>query len=214
MMMNRTLDRHLPVDRDEMFMTRIYAGIDDATSEELDRVWLRDGVKPTCHKGCSSCCSQHILVSPLEAHALICFIRRTFSAGQIDELKIRTRQWHAWDGLMPGRFPGKHPGWNVDLSHYDHHCPLNVDGACIAYQARPMVCRIHYVSSPALACRALNVGTLKRSVPQVMASVKSVTEPFQEAVRERIERAGRDYSRSLMTLPHWLGDMMGWMYHG
>lgn len=214
MIMDRTFGKRLPVDRDEIFMNRIYAGINDATARELDRLRVQDGLEPTCCKGCYHCCSQHILVSPLEAHALIRFIRRTFSPDAIRELAIRTRQWHAWDGLLPGRPPREQPGWNVDLTDYTHNCPLNVNGICIAYEARPMVCRIHYVSSPALACRSLNDGTLKRSVPEVMFSVKAVTMPFTEAVRERIERSGVDFSRSLMTLPHWLGEKMGWMYHG
>lgn len=210
MIMDRTFVESVPVDRDEEFMDRVYAEIDKAADEELDRLHREDGIVPTCGKGCYHCCNQHILTSPLEAHKLARHIRREFSEQQITELRIRTRKWHAWDGRMPGRYPLGNPDSAVDLTDYQHRCPMNVDGACIAYQARPMICRIHYVSSPVLACRTLNDRTLSNTVPVPMASIKTVTQPFSSAVKDRIERSGVDFCRSLMPLPHWLAEKMDW----
>ena len=63
------------------------------------------------------------------------------STDQIDALQMRTRQWHEWDHSRPGRYRSAWVGGQTDLSHYDPACPLLVEGACLAYPARPVVCR-------------------------------------------------------------------------
>jgi len=44
----------------------------------------------------------------------------------------------------------------------------------------------------------------------VLTSVVTATSPFSMAIRDHIENAGLDFSRSIMLLPHWLAIQMGW----
>lgn len=207
---HKVMGTDLPIDLEEDFVNNVYASVDKAAAGELARLRGREGVVPTCSLGCNHCCHHHILTSSLEAHKLAQHIKREFSEQQIMELKKRTRQWHAWDRQMPGRYPLKNMDTETDLSNYRHCCPLNVDGACSAYLARPVVCRVHYVSSPVLSCRALNDRTLPQSTPVKMTSIETTTHPFSRAVKDRIESSGMDFTRAVMLLPHWLSTEMGW----
>lgn len=201
---------NLPIDMEEDFVNSVYASVDKAAAGELARLRGREGIVPTCSLGCNHCCHHHILTSSLEAHKLARHIKREFSEQQIMDLKMRTRQWHAWDRRLPGRYPSESMDPETDLTNYHHCCPLNVDGACSAYQARPVVCRVHYVSSPVLSCLALNDRTLSQSIPVKMTSIETSTHPFSKAVKDRIESSGMDFTHAVMLLPHWLATEMGW----
>jgi hypothetical protein len=98
----------------------------------------------------------------------------------------------------------------TDLANYDHCCPLLVNGACIAYAVRPVVCRTHFVRSPPLSCWAVNNPEFAEEPPLVLTSVVTATSPFTMAIRHHIENASLDFSRSIMLLPHWLAIEMGW----
>lgn len=72
----------------------------------------------TCHVGCSSCCIA-ISVFPVEAAAMI------EAAGQLP--------------------PDQYQQLKQQLSspQKDETCPLLVDGCCLLYQSRPIICRTH-----------------------------------------------------------------------
>lgn len=72
----------------------------------------------TCRKGCDSCC-RHFSVSWVEAVSLA-LAARSLSGEQLDFLRN-----HATSSA------------NQDI------CPLLVDGACILYAHRPIICRTH-----------------------------------------------------------------------
>ena len=147
-----------------------------------------------------------------EAHTLAQYVKRELSADQIDDLRLRTQQWHAWDNSRPGRYPSAPIDEPIGLSNYDPCCPLLVDGACIAYPVRPVVCRTHFVCSDPLSCGALHDPKSTEDAPVVLASVLTAAGPSSRAIRDRIENAGLDFSRSIMLLPHWLAIQMGWEF--
>jgi len=205
-------ENNVPLDRQERFVKNVYSVVDDAIACELDHLRTTKGIIPTCESGCSHCCRHHILTNGLEAHAMARYIKREFSKQQITDLRMRTQQWHVWDRRMPGRYPRKDMDGLTDLSNYKHLCPLIVNGACSAYQARPVVCRIHYVSSPVLSCCDSRDRTSSAAAPATIRSIETAARPFSRALKDHIVRQGLDFSRSVMLLPHWLAEEMEWNF--
>ena len=200
----------IPIAPQENFVNGVYSSIDEAAVCELDRLRSEDGIIPMCKLGCCHCCRFHILTSIAEAHTLVQYVKRELSADQINDLRMRTQQWHAWDNSRPGRYPAAHIHEQTDFSTYDHCCPLLVNGACIAYPVRPVVCRTHFVCSHPLYCCAANNPESTEDDPVVLTSVVTATSPSSMAIRDHIENTGLDFSRSIMLLPHWLAIEMGW----
>lgn len=200
----------LPVTPQEDFVTGVYRAVDEATACAMDRLRREEGIAPTCTLGCCHCCRYHILTNVAEAHALAQYIKRELSGDQIDSLRRRTQQWHEWDDSRPGRYPEGPIDEPADPSGYDPCCPLLVDGVCVAYPARPVVCRTHFVRSHPLFCRASNDPESTQDAPVVLTSVVTEANPFSRAIRDHIEEAGLDFTRSIMLLPHWLAVEMDW----
>ena len=203
-------DRH--ISKEARFVHSVYNAVDEAIQHELDRLRDEDGIVPSCKKGCCHCCRHHILMDRAEAHALSQFVKRELSGDQIDDLRQRTHQWHAWDRSGPSRDPSGRICESVDLSNYTHCCPLLVNGACIAYPARPVVCRAHLVSSDPYLCYAVHESALTEDDPSVLTSVAKVTERFSTAIGDHLDNEGTDSSRSLMLLPQWLAIEMDWPF--
>jgi len=201
---------NIPITPQESFVNGVYSSVDEATASRLDRLRSEDGVIPTCKLGCSHCCRHHILMNIAEAHTLAQYVKRELSADRIDDLRIRTQQWHEWEDSRPGRYPPANIDKQVNLSNYDHCCPLLVNGACDAYPVRPVVCRTHFVRSHLLSCSAANNPESTEDAPVVLKCVVAAASPFSMAMRDHIENAGFDFSRSIMLLPHWLAIEMGW----
>lgn len=200
----------IPMALQEDFVTGVYSSVDAATAGVLDRLRSEEGVVPTCKLGCCHCCRYHILTNIAEAYTLAQYIKREWSVNQINDLRTRTQQWHVWDNSRPGRYPSGAIGEQSDLSNYDPCCPLLVNGACSAYGLRPVVCRTHFVCSPPLSCRAANDPESTEDPPVVLTSVVTAISPLTLAIRNHIEKAGLDFSRSRMLLPHGLAIEMGW----
>ncbi len=200
----------IPVTPQEKFINRVYSSLDEAIASELDRLRSGYGVIPTCARGCSYCCRDHIVTNVAEAHALAQYVKREFSIDQISSLRMRTKQWHEWNDYRPGLYPPTDIREQTDFSNYDPCCPLLVDGACSAYPVRPVVCRTHYISSHPRFCREANVQGSTSPHPVAITSVVEETRQFLVAIRDYIESAGWDFSRSRMLLPYWLATQLGW----
>jgi Fe-S-cluster containining protein len=200
---------NIPHTPEEDFVSRIYHSVDETAARELLLLQSKNGITPTCKRGCFECCSQFILINRSEAHALGQFIRRRFSADEKDHLKFRTRQWHLWNdnrserfplsGSRPEVFPGSRP-----------FCPLLIDGSCSAYSMRPVTCRTHFVCSSPLFCRFSNNHNIAESEPLALTSVVTATDMFSIRLKERKNKNVFDYSLETMLLPHWLAIEMGW----
>jgi Fe-S-cluster containining protein len=200
----------VPVTRQERFVMEVYAAVDEATADGLDRLRRDEGIVASCAVGCCYCCQYHILTNVAEVHALAQYVKRELGAERISALRARTQQWHEWDNSRPGRYPGTNTDGQTDISDYDPCCPLLVNGLCSAYPVRPLACRTHFVSSDPLACQAATDPTSTEEAPVVLASVMAAASPFSEAMREYVEEADSDVSQSTMLLPHGLAIEMGW----
>jgi len=200
----------IPIALQENFVIGVYASLDKAIVCELDRLCREESIVPSCKSGCCHCCRYHILTSIAEAQTLAQYIRREFSAEQINDLRLRTQQWHEWDNAKPGRHPSSSLDEQADLSSYDHSCPLDVNGVCSVYPVRPVVCRTHFVCSSPLSCWTANDPASAEDPPTMLRSVVRAAHPFPQAIKDHIENTGLDFSRSLMLLPQWLALEMGW----
>ena len=204
------VDAGIPMAPQERFVTGVYRSVDRVTAWGLDRLRREAGIVPTCKPGCCHCCRYHILMHRAEARTLAQYIRREFSAAQIDDLRRRTQRWHQWDNSRPGRYPAADIGEVPDFSGYEHGCPLLVDGVCSAYPVRPVVCRTHFVSSLARLCCAANDPQSTEDTPVVLTSFVQEARRFTAAISSHAENAGSDDRRTMMLLPHGLAAEMGW----
>ncbi|MBI5583951.1 MAG: YkgJ family cysteine cluster protein [Deltaproteobacteria bacterium] len=194
----------------EKFVRNVYASLDEAIADGLDRLRVEEGLQPTCSAGCAHCCRFHIVINLAEARTLAQYIRQEWPPDQIAALKLRTRQWHAWDHSRPGR-PGSNPiEKEIDLSQYEDCCPLLVNNRCSVYAVRPIICRTHFVSTPPGSCQAANHPAATGAAPITLAALTAAADPFGQMIRRHLEEAGWDYDRTLMLLPHSLAIAMGW----
>ncbi|MFA4915957.1 MAG: hypothetical protein WC560_04725 [Syntrophales bacterium] len=201
----------IPITPKEDFVTGVYSLVDEAIASELDRLRREEDIIPSCMLGwCHCCCRYHIRTDIAEAHTLVQYVKRKLSGEQINDLRMRTQQWHEWDNSRPGRYASVNIDEQTDLSNYDPCCPLLVNGACIAYPVRPVLCRTYFVSSDSLSCGTANHQESSEDIPAVLTSVVTAANHFSMAIRNHIENAGLDFSRSIMLLPHWLAIEMGW----
>ena len=201
----------IPVALSEEQVHAVYALVDEAVAGELKRLRAEEGCIPSCKSGCCHCCRYHIMTDIAEARTLALFVRREFSAEQIKALRIRTHQWHEWDNSRPGR-PAAVVAEQTDLSGYRQCCPLLVDGTCIAYSVRPIVCRVHYVSSPASFCEGVNNPDSIEEAPLVLKSIVEAAGLFSMVIRDQVEETGSRFSRSSLLLPQGLAIEMGWAF--
>lgn len=194
----------------EQFVNSVYSALDEAIACSLDQLRNGDGIVPTCTRGCSDCCRNHIVTNVAEAHALAQYVKREFSIGQISGLRMRTKQWHEWNDYRPCSHLSADIRERRDFSSYDHCCPLLANDTCSVYPVRPVVCRTHYIFSHPRLCREANDPESTNPPPVVITSIIRETGRFSGAIRDYIEAAGWDYSRSTFLLPHWLAIQMGW----
>jgi len=154
---------------EEKLVTDVYASVDTATACNLEKLRSEDGVIASCKQGCCHCCRFFILINVAEARTLACYIRRNFSPDRIEAVRKKTLQWHEWEHSGPGRYPASGIG-RYD-SGYEHGCPLLSNGMCSVYPVRPVVCRVHFVSSNPLFCLAANDPESEEDAPVVLLSV-------------------------------------------
>jgi hypothetical protein len=200
----------LPMTPEENFVKAVYSSVDEAVARTLHRLRNETGIVPSCKLGCSHCCRYRIVMNIAEVRTLAQYVKREFSPEQRESLRRRAQQWHEWDDSLRGRCPSADMAKQTDPSHYDPCCPLLINGACSAYGVRPVVCRTHFVSSHPLSCQAANDPESAEESPLVIELVVTETNPFSMAIKEYIEKAGWDYSRSMTLLPHGLAIEMGW----
>lgn len=122
------------------------------------------GAEITCRAGCSACCRQLVVVSPLEAQAIQEYVARhpelserlTESqarwSAQLEatpELRERLDVFVASDGYVSGPDGGalELEYWRAQLP-----CPFLHEDRCSIYPARPFACREHHVLSDPIMC--------------------------------------------------------------
>ena len=126
----------------------------DATLEALIARDQRFGYPPPfCHKGCCACCHEVVYCTDEEARAIHAYCQ---TAGiPIDRARLARQLRHVATDPR-----GDHTGattWN-DQPAEDQACGFldPVDGACVIWSVRPMVCRVPLAAATDAPCRPHN----------------------------------------------------------
>lgn len=111
-----------------------------------------------CQKGCEWCCHQPVFAMQYELDFLNYFIENNFDESQKQALKTRADNKKNAFGFLTEQ----------ELLNAKFPCPLLENGACIAYAARPMACRI-YLSSDVNSClRFYKTPSGENSIPNLL----------------------------------------------
>lgn len=136
----------------------------EARLTERIRALPQEGAEITCSAGCSACCRQLVVVSPLEAHALAEFVAAR------PEQSERWAEAHAsWESRMEANpelsarldgfvesegYVSGAEGGALELDYWKAQlpCPFLLDDRCSVYAVRPFACREHHAISDPLVC--------------------------------------------------------------
>lgn len=135
----------------------------DQLVEQAVRDAAAQGKRPSCHAGCSACCSYLVPMSRAEAHRLLAVVKALPPAQQA-ALRARheaTRARLAAAGLLEILEHPERISVEGLLEVGDRYfaaaapCPFLVDDQCSIYAERPLTCREHLALSPAARCSAV-----------------------------------------------------------
>lgn len=135
-------------------------------SERLCRAalqkWRAEGSEIPCRKGCSACCRYLVPLSIPEVFRLredLCALPAEQGAATLNACLSAAGK--ILEQTPDNRASGEPYGTNARdgknrLSRWyaglDLPCPFLSDGACSCYEIRPIACREHFVTSPAVQC--------------------------------------------------------------
>ena len=132
-----------------------------------------------CKRGCSWCCYQPVFALSYEMETLNDFIHLRFDTKQQSGIQKRAtaKQQRAenlkGDKLLNSKFP----------------CPLLYEGYCLAYQARPMACRIYLSTRLDTCLKFYNTPEDKNNFPALlqfpMRVGRLLNEGFKSALKSR-----------------------------
>ena len=121
-------------------VSEMYSAI-DSFIESLTEFAEKQHQRIDCKKGCEWCCHQPVFALDYELEYLNNFICRNFTEARRNGIQNRAAQKNNKLSSLK----------ETDLLNAKFPCPLLENGACIAYQARPMACRI-YLSANVNSC--------------------------------------------------------------
>jgi len=118
----------------------LYLAIDSLT-DSLETFANQQGTPVNCRNGCEWCCHQPIFALSYEMEYLNNFIKSYFDEDLQKEIKNRADSKNNKLKILNTK----------ELLNSKFPCPLLQNGSCIAYDARPMACRI-YLSTSVSSC--------------------------------------------------------------
>ncbi len=122
-------------------VSKLYSEVDGLIDSLLNYAKAQK-INVDCQKGCSWCCHQPIFALSHEIHYLTNFIANNFDKDQINQILEKAKAKNDVVEKLS----------SSEMLNYKSPCPLLIDGACSAYEARPMACRI-YLSMSVTTCR-------------------------------------------------------------
>jgi len=141
----------------------------------------KGGVPAQCKKGCSWCCHQAVFAQDHEIRYLKDRMFRNFTEEQLDHVRRRA-------GEKQGNTASLSP---AERLLHKEACPLLQNNACMAYEARPVACRI-YLSSDLESCRhEYRDPRDKSNFPQLFEVPLLAGRKFNEGFTRRLKECGQ-----------------------
>lgn len=111
--------------------------LQDLVDQEIRKA---DHIPITCTKGCSACCHMEVEITNYEAEILFDLID---TGHVIDRPRLQTQSQR----------PPQDNAWRQRSRITENRCVfLGEDEACSIYESRPVMCRRHSVTTPAINC--------------------------------------------------------------
>ncbi len=135
---------------------------------------------PDCRRGCSWCCYQPVFALSYELDNLHEDLKENLSADELDAVYARAASNRSRLSKLKGEV----------LLNSKFACPMLVNGACIAYAARPVACRI-YLSSNVDSCKKFyNEPESKDAVPALLNFPMRMGRMINEGFRAALKAGG------------------------
>lgn len=130
-----------------------------------------------CKKGCEWCCHQPVFALQHETDYLRYFIETHFDEEQKQKIADKAEKKKQAFGFLQEK----------ELLNAKFPCPLLENGACVAYEARPMACRI-YLSYNVKSClRFFHQPSDSESIPNLLEiplrAGRMINEGFKAALK-------------------------------
>jgi len=168
-------------DRQVLFesVSEMYYAI-DSLIDSLSEFAKQQNQQIDCKKGCEWCCHQPVFALDYELEYLNDFISRNFTEEIRNGIKKRVAQKN--NKLISLK--------ETDLLNAKFPCPLLENGACIAYQARPMACRI-YLSANVNSClKFFHHPESKTSFPALLNLTLRTGQMMNEGFKAALKTSG------------------------
>ena len=145
--------------------------------QSFDAFVTQNGKKINCRKGCSWCCHQPVFALSYELDYLNHFVSKNFTLQKQNEIRERAKEKQQKLKSLPEK----------ELLNSKVPCPLLENGSCIAYEARPVACRIYLSTNVKTCLDFFHKPENKKSIPALldfpMRAGKMMNEGFKTALK-------------------------------
>lgn len=168
--------------QDELFqaIAVMYVAIDKLTESLFDFAH-QQGQTIDCKKGCEWCCHQPIFALDYELDYLNYYIQKSFSVKEKEAISQRAHIKN--DKLKQLK--------NDALLNSKHACPLLKKGACLAYEYRPMACRIYLSTNVNTCLKFFEQPDDKTNFPALLDFPMRAGRMMNEGFRAALKTKGR-----------------------
>ncbi len=151
---------------------------DAAHSQADDNV---KGLKKACQKGCDSCCHQIVDVFTWEEPKIFEYILLSLDRKMKRQISKNLTKWFGVFNKNTREANRENPLTFQEIRQVQHYfrenrvpCPFLLESQCSIYEARPMLCRVHYAKESADECKSNPHRTTPNNAQEIFHnSVKS-----------------------------------------
>lgn len=168
---------------DENAIARALQEMYEATENMINSIYTlaqQQNQQIHCKVGCEFCCHQPVFALDYEMDFLKDYLNEYFDEDTLQEISKKAKKKNEQLSSLK----------DDALLNSKHPCPLLGEGACMAYEARPMACRI-YLSSEVKTCeRFFNTPDDKSNYPALMEMPMRLGRMMNEGFKSALKLGG------------------------